>query len=547
MKQKVDIREAARREAEAFIKEEREYQMGYISAEQRNPHTVNMSEAFAEDISQGLSMLVSCDAGLAAPFRKALESAEFHALREQIERTLAGGGKIYLSGCGSSGRLCMRLEASWREALGEIRPKLCSSVEAVMTGGDFALIRAVESFEDYIALGKHQIQRCGITSQDLLIGVTATGETTSVLGTAAGALEAGAEVVMVVCSDPGILLDRMERARIVYTHPSTRVLCLDSGPMALTGSTRMQASTIEQLVLAAAFNDVVLQIAGILDQPDYAAGFEQLMQSMQSDAYKQCMAEEVQAEETIRRRNGYLTYFAEEYLLDVLTDTTERGPTFHSPKFKPQWDKEQPLSWEFAKNPCLQTKEAWYACLGRAPRCIEWSREEYLACGIPAEKEFRIGWDALSEFEIGCESDPERESLDSTAIWVGFGEAPEAFAEQARRYPDRRQMIGKEAVQALQLMPTHLKIFEHVAMKLTLNTISTAVMARMGRIKGNYMVYLDISNKKLVDRAARIIAELCRIPYEEAVYELFLSRQLMGGRYEEGSPVQYTIDRLSEG
>lgn len=535
--------ETARAKSQAFIEGEQEYQMGYILAEQKNPNTVKMSEVFEEDILKGLDMLVTCDSKLAAPFRSALQSEEFHKLKTAIYKTVLRGNKVYLSGCGSSGRLCMRLEASWREAAKTVCPQWINSVEVVMTGGDFALIRAVESFEDYITLGEYQIVKCGVEAEDLLIGVTATGETTSVLGTAAGALKAGAEVIMVVCSDPYILTERMERARLVYGHPAVSVVCLESGPMALTGSTRMQASTIEQLVLASALNDVILQISGEEMSPDYARGFEQLVQSMHSENYMQCMADEVRREEEIRRQNGLVTYFAEEYLLDVLTDTTERGPTFHSPKFRPQCRKELPLSWEFAKNPCLSTPEAWHACLGRKPRCIEWEAQEYADCGIVTDKAFHIGCAALYEYEIGCERDQEREEKEATAIWVGYDAVPPAFENAAADYRNRCCMIGEKAGRSLRILPTHMKLLEHLAMKMTLNTISTAVMARIGRIRGNYMVYLDISNKKLVDRAARIISELCQIPYEEAVYELFYSEQLMEG-IVDASPVQYTIDRL---
>ena len=39
-----------------------------------------------------------------------------------------------------------------------------------------------------------------------------------------------------------------------------------------------------------------------------------------------------------------------------------------------------------------------------------------------------------------------------------------------------------------------------MAIKLVLNTLSTATMARMGRVMGNAMVWVSPSNKKLIDR-----------------------------------------------
>ncbi len=45
------------------------------------------------------------------------------------------------------------------------------------------------------------------------------------------------------------------------------------------------------------------------------------------------------------------------------------------------------------------------------------------------------------------------------------------------------------------------------AEKLILNMISTSVMIRLGRVRGNHMVDMQLSNKKLVDRGTRMIME----------------------------------------
>ena len=107
------------------------------------------------------------------------------------------------------------------------------------------------------------------------------------------------------------------------------------------------------------------------------------------------------------------------------------------------------------------------------------------------------------------------------ALWVGRGDAPAAFDRQARAYAQCGALTLEKA--ALDIAPTGLCIFEHLAMKLLLNNLSTGAMARLGRISGNYMTHLNMSNKKLVDRSARIIADLCAVPYEEALTELFVS------------------------
>lgn len=54
------------------------------------------------------------------------------------------------------------------------------------------------------------------------------------------------------------------------------------------------------------------------------------------------------------------------------------------------------------------------------------------------------------------------------------------------------------------------------ATKLTLNLLSTCAMIRLGRVRGNSMVDLNISNEKLRDRGARLVSATLGIPYDDA-------------------------------
>ena len=54
------------------------------------------------------------------------------------------------------------------------------------------------------------------------------------------------------------------------------------------------------------------------------------------------------------------------------------------------------------------------------------------------------------------------------------------------------------------------------AQKLVLNMISTSVMIKLGRVKGNKMVDMQLSNKKLVGRGTRMIMEELNVEENEA-------------------------------
>lgn len=60
------------------------------------------------------------------------------------------------------------------------------------------------------------------------------------------------------------------------------------------------------------------------------------------------------------------------------------------------------------------------------------------------------------------------------------------------------------------------------AQKLICNMITTATMIKMGRVKGNKMVNMQLTNTKLVDRGTRMIVEELGLPYEEAKKLLIL-------------------------
>src|SRR5262249_5157860 len=60
-----------------------------------------------------------------------------------------------------------------------------------------------------------------------------------------------------------------------------------------------------------------------------------------------------------------------------------------------------------------------------------------------------------------------------------------------------------------------------VAVKTLLNSLSTCTMVRLGRVMGNYMIWVVPSNLKLIDRATRYIQNLSKLSYLAANQLLF--------------------------
>jgi len=57
--------------------------------------------------------------------------------------------------------------------------------------------------------------------------------------------------------------------------------------------------------------------------------------------------------------------------------------------------------------------------------------------------------------------------------------------------------------------------------KMLLNALSTCTMVRLGRVMGNYMIWVVPSNLKLIDRSTRYIQRLTGLDYVAANNLLF--------------------------
>ena len=558
-----ELRSQAQADAKDFLKNDAEYRMGYIEAEKPHPLTRRLSQTYAKSVEEGIQLLLRVDDEMAGRAMQTLATDEYAQFADTIRTTIKNGGRIIFSGCGSSGRLSMRLEQSWRNAVNKLSDQYpeaatalyekLESVGNIMTGGDYAVIRAVESFEDSTKLGEEQARELGLCEKDLLVGVTATGETTSILGTAMQALRDGATVYMLICADHRPLIDKMARARIVYTNTNCNVMYLPCGPMALTGSTRMQSSSFEQFAACVALEGAlcdILESCGITQKfPGYAwfgRQFKSMTEQLLGQKAVAVLADATRHEQSVYEAGGLMTLYADAFLLDVLTDTTERSPTFMTPPFCSSDMVGQEQSWAFVKNPTCNTESAWVACFLREPNCIGWKSEKYEQLGLNSRQISKIpdiSDKALKRFMIGNEPMPQRENSPcSHAMWVDADAAPESFLHQAERYCSYSQLTIADT--GICLADTAMDMFEHLCIKLMLNTLSTGVMARMGRIDGNWMTCLAMSNKKLIDRSARIVSDVCGVVYEQALEEIFYSRALAESQGLNRSAAQETIRRL---
>ena len=152
-----------------YLNTKQQFQLHSLITEQRHPKTWNLSQTLAASNEEGLKQLLSVDEDISVKFQSIVQDeplmANLHqaatAIQEAIETK---GRKIYIYGCGSTGRLAKQIESeTWKQFWARIEAQHSSvwnkvvehfgegmkdKVIGELTGGDRALVNALEGFED---------------------------------------------------------------------------------------------------------------------------------------------------------------------------------------------------------------------------------------------------------------------------------------------------------------------------------------------------------------------------------------------------------------
>lgn len=197
--------------------------------EQRNPHTRDLDKKSSIEIVRAMNRE---DKRVALAVGRVLPQIA-HAV-DAIVKAFESGGRLIYVGAGTSGRLAV-LDASECPPTFGTPPRM---VQALIAGGERAIRRAVEGAEDSAANGSRDLRRIGLKSNDVVVGIAASGTTPYVLGALRFARQRKTTTVGIT-SNAGSPLARKARIAIV----------VETGPEIVTGSTRLKAGTAQKLVL----------------------------------------------------------------------------------------------------------------------------------------------------------------------------------------------------------------------------------------------------------------------------------------------------------
>jgi N-acetylmuramic acid 6-phosphate etherase len=592
---------------EQFLKIAPDFFLGALVTESSHPKTANLSDAARRSTADGLAALFAVDRDVVDTYCAWSQGPLPQCMAGAALETLRRGGRVFFTGCGATGRLSIQLDSIWRAFWQERRARGLTApspdvwedrTRSAMAGGDYALIKSVEGFEDFAPFGRRQVSDLGLAPGDTLFAITEGGETSFVIGTAWQGVETGANVYFLYNNPDDVLRERVKRSREVLDDSRIVKVNLTTGPMAVTGSTRMQATSIELLAMLTVLEMVLRRLLGPgataeegVGNPDdvpaeMRLALAQLHAELAGPSVIEPLSRLVEAEERVYRNGGRTSYFADALGIDVLTDTTERSPTFCTPSFRKHGDGDASESWAFLFTPVAETGSAWRGLLRREPRTIEWTEnqlrelldEDSVARHADVLKE--IGRSELMRFRIGLDGLPDRPIRPGDGVTVVVSAADMghlqpgapfagALADASRAGADAMLIaVGRrDVVEAARRMAVDrvwgfvplvvpdtsflLDPLTRIGVKLLLNAMSTCTMVRLGRVLGNRMIWVVPSNLKLIDRSTRYIRDLAGVSYEDACRTLFAVIEYIEPRRREGRayppPVGVAVACLREG
>jgi N-acetylmuramic acid 6-phosphate etherase len=170
------------------------------------------------------------------------------ALVTQIVKKMKNGGRLFYIGAGTSGRLGV-VDAS------ECPPTFgvpFDTVVGIIAGGDEAIRKAVENAEDNTTQAWIDLQQHTVTSDDVVIGIAASGTTPYVIGGLEKCNENGIITASISCNAGSPI-------STIAQFPIDVVV----GPEFVTGSSRMKAGTAQKLVLNMISTATMIQLGKV--------------------------------------------------------------------------------------------------------------------------------------------------------------------------------------------------------------------------------------------------------------------------------------------
>lgn len=158
---------------------------------------------------------------------------ELEKLVSVIEKQLRAGGRMFYCGAGTGGKLAVLDMLEIPNTYG-VSPDM---IQCILAGGVENLVLDLEEMEDDVQEGWKLLQEKNVSEKDIVVGISASGNTPYVLATLKACREHGIPTGSFV-NNPGSPISE-------YSDYPVEVI---TGPEFITGSTRMKSGTSQKLI-----------------------------------------------------------------------------------------------------------------------------------------------------------------------------------------------------------------------------------------------------------------------------------------------------------
>ncbi len=200
-----------------------------LNTEERNPRTMHIDKM---SITEMLTAINNENYISVEAVEKAIPSIA-HAVEKIADRMNCGGRMFYI-GAGTSGRLGV-LDASECPPTFGVPPTL---ITGIIAGGYDCLVKSSENAEDSYENGAKDLLAHCITQNCVVVGISAAGNAAYVIGALEKAKSMGCMTIALTCNPESGIAKTADIAIVT-----------DTGPEAITGSTRMKAGNAQKMVL----------------------------------------------------------------------------------------------------------------------------------------------------------------------------------------------------------------------------------------------------------------------------------------------------------
>ncbi len=573
-----------------FIQNKTQFFLQNLLTEQPHQKTRNFSQLIREDHEKGLrQILVSYEDIVKTLDAVAKKTLVLNRLVRSIERAILTGHKIYIYSGATNGLAKQVESAFWRpfwkkvRGTGKIWNKLETSIPAnipdlligEMTGGDRALMGSMEGLDDLLLMGWLQLQEHGIKKEDVVICFSEGGDTPAVIGTLQAAVDSwktdglydpqsAQKYLYFIYNNPDDELLSLDRSQSIIEDLGITKINLSTGPQSISGSTRMQAGTINAFffghVLQNALHRTLKNVLskkemarlGFLDRStltEKLSEFPAILKEIKDNLPALARISQLEAE---TYKSGHrVTYFAQKGLLAALSDSIEMSLDFSLPPLDTNAAINR-RSWIQVWTAASGREESWQALLGRDfrgldpihyktpfsevladPRVKKMALDHLKNTGENQKLLYDFSLASfnlinrgprtgdlgvcvlmdLEETNLSEKSSHLRRFLSlfsgnskNSAILFIHSQPENDIHKHVNNLP-ATEGITRNALVTVFVDSTNdpFAVNQQIALKILLNTLSTAVMADLGRVVGNTLTHIRPSNLKFIGRATHLI------------------------------------------